>query len=79
MNYERRFKRLIHDLLELTETHLKEWDEADRGIFDIDELLDKVEANAEENSEPVTYPIPKKKKTNSLKNQPPSRKGISSE
>ena len=61
MNYERRFKRLVRDLLSLVEEHLKERDEAEQGTFDIDEMLDKAIAGADKPAEPVEYTKSSKK------------------
>lgn len=60
MNYEKRFKRFTSDLLSLIEKHMTEWDKAEKGVFDIDEIMDRV--NSDEATVPVIYPKGKFKK-----------------
>lgn len=56
MNYKKRFKRFTAELLSLIEKHMKEWEEAEQGGFDIDEVMDRVESSIDQPTEPVTYP-----------------------
>lgn len=53
MNYEKRFKRFTADLLALIEKHMLEWEEAEKGGYDIDEIMDRV--SSDEPSAPVVY------------------------
>ena len=68
MNYEKRFKRLTADLLKsskdltkLIEAHIKECEEAEQEIYDIDAVMEKVESEKDLPCEPVIFP--KKRKT----------------
>ena len=60
MHYEKRFKRLIADLQAVMKKHMDEWNEAERGGFDIDEIMERIEAEADDPAEPVVYPKTKK-------------------
>ena len=62
MNYERRYKRFVKDLLDLIEQHMLEWNEAEAGIYDIDEVMDQVEVTRNELNSPVDYPKSSKKR-----------------
>ena len=53
MDYEKRFKKLVIDLLEVLVKHINEWDEAERGIFDVYEMLKRAEADLDKPNEPV--------------------------
>lgn len=53
VDYEKRFKRFTEDLLALIEKHMLEWDEAEKGNFDIDAIMAKV--NSDEPTETVYY------------------------
>ena len=55
MDYEKRFKRLISDLWQVMKLHIHEWDKADKGIFDADEIIARLEKELGESSEPVVY------------------------
>ena len=55
MNYENRFKRFTLELLDLIERHIKEWGEAERGVFDIDAIMARVEAELDMPTEPTVY------------------------
>jgi len=70
MNYEKRFKRLVKDLLELLEIHFISWEEAEKGIFDIDDIMEQVQNDKGRPSEPVTYGKTESKQKNSLPDSP---------
>lgn len=55
MDYEGRFHRLTYDLLNLLESHMLDWERAEKGGFDIDEATDYAEKNAGKQTEPVNY------------------------
>lgn len=55
MNYEKRFRKFTSDLLDLIERHMKECDEAERSIYDIDEIMECVEIDLNKEIEPVIY------------------------
>ena len=55
MNYEKRFKRFIADLLAVIEKHMISWDKAERGISDVDAIMERAEAMKDMPSEPVFY------------------------
>jgi len=60
MNYEQRMERLIAELQEVIKKHLEELEAAEDEIFDVDEVMGRIEAEMGKPSEPVIYPKNKK-------------------
>jgi len=65
MTHEKRMEKLIADLQDVIKKHLYELDETANGIFDADEIMERMDAKKDKPCEPVIYP--KRKGENSMK------------
>jgi len=56
MDHEKKFKGLLHDMMELLKKHAEEWDDAERGIHENNVFIETGEEEVCSSNEPVIYP-----------------------